>query len=43
MAASVRKSSISFGLVSVPIKVFASARYSHISFHAPRAWGTHNL
>ena len=33
MAASVWKGSISFGLVSVPIKLFASARYSHISFH----------
>ena len=33
MAASVWKGSISFGLVSVPIKLFAAARYSHISFH----------
>jgi DNA end-binding protein Ku len=33
MAASVWKGAISFGLVSVPIKLFAAARYSHISFH----------
>jgi DNA end-binding protein Ku len=33
MAAPVWKGSISFGLVSVPIKLFAAARYSHISFH----------
>jgi DNA end-binding protein Ku len=33
MAASVWKGSISFGLVSVPIELFAAARYSHISFH----------
>jgi DNA end-binding protein Ku len=33
MATSVWKGSISFGLVSVPIKLFAAARYSHISFH----------
>jgi DNA end-binding protein Ku len=33
MAASVWKGSISFGLVSVPIKLFTAARYSHISFH----------
>jgi len=33
MAASVWKGSISFGLVSVPIKLLAAARYSHISFH----------
>ncbi len=33
MAASVWKGSISFGLVSVPIKLFAAARYSHIGFH----------
>ncbi|HEY8714544.1 MAG TPA: Ku protein [Candidatus Acidoferrum sp.] len=33
MAASVWKGSISFGLVSVPIKLFAAARYTHISFH----------
>src|SRR3984893_1829317 len=33
MAASVWKGSISFGLVSVPIKLFAAARYAHISFH----------
>jgi DNA end-binding protein Ku len=33
MAASVWKGCISFGLVSVPIKLFAAARYSHISFH----------
>jgi DNA end-binding protein Ku len=33
MAASIWKGSISFGLVSVPIKLFAAARYSHISFH----------
>jgi len=33
MAASVWKGSISFGQVSVPIKLFAAARYSHISFH----------
>jgi DNA end-binding protein Ku len=33
MAASVWRGTISFGLVSVPIKLFAAARYSHISFH----------
>jgi DNA end-binding protein Ku len=33
MAASVWKGTISFGLVSVPIKLFAAARYAHISFH----------
>src|ERR1700681_778665 len=33
MAASVWKGFVSFGLVSVPIKLFAAARYSHISFH----------
>ena len=33
MGASVWKGSISFGLVSVPIRLFAAARYSHISFH----------
>jgi DNA end-binding protein Ku len=33
MAASVWKGSISFGLVSVPIKLFSAARYSHVSFH----------
>jgi DNA end-binding protein Ku len=33
MAASVWKGTVSFGLVSVPIKLFAAARYSHISFH----------
>jgi DNA end-binding protein Ku len=33
MAASAWKGSITFGLVSVPIKLFAAARYSHISFH----------
>jgi DNA end-binding protein Ku len=33
MAASVWKGSISFGLVSVPIKLLAAARYSHLSFH----------
>jgi DNA end-binding protein Ku len=33
MAASVWKGSISFGLVSVPIKLFSAARYAHISFH----------
>jgi len=32
MAASVWKGSISFGLVSVPIKLYAAARYSHVSF-----------
>jgi DNA end-binding protein Ku len=33
MAASVWKGTISFGLVSVPTKLFVAARYSHISFH----------
>jgi DNA end-binding protein Ku len=33
MAASVWKGAISFGLVSVPLKLFAAARYSHVSFH----------
>src|SRR3984893_12346370 len=33
MAASVWKGTISLGLVSVPIKLFVAARYSHISFH----------
>ena len=33
MASSIWKGSISFGLVSVPIRLFAAARYSHIAFH----------
>src|SRR3984893_15040333 len=33
MAASVWKGTISFGLVSIPIKLFVAARYSHISLH----------
>lgn len=33
MATSTWKGSISFGLVSVPIRLFAAARYSHIAFH----------
>jgi len=33
MAASVWKGTVSFGLISVPIKLFVAARYSHISFH----------
>jgi len=32
-ARSVWKGYISFGLVSVPIRLFAAARYSHIAFH----------
>jgi DNA end-binding protein Ku len=33
MAASTWKGFITFGLVSVPIRLFAAARYSHIRFH----------
>jgi DNA end-binding protein Ku len=33
MAASTWKGFITFGLISVPIRLFAAARYSHISFH----------
>lgn len=33
MPASVWKGYISFGLISVPIRLFSAARYSHISFH----------
>ncbi|MGB8028271.1 MAG: Ku protein [Terracidiphilus sp.] len=33
MAANVWKGFISFGLVSVPIRLFSAARYSHIQFH----------
>jgi len=33
MAASAWKGTVSFGLISVPIKLFVAARYSHISFH----------
>ena len=32
-ARSVWKGYISFGLVSVPIRLFVAARYSHIAFH----------
>jgi DNA end-binding protein Ku len=33
MAATVWKGFISFGLVSVPIRLFSAARYSHVQFH----------
>jgi DNA end-binding protein Ku len=33
MPTSVWKGYISFGLISVPIRLFAAARYSHIAFH----------
>jgi DNA end-binding protein Ku len=33
MPSSTWKGSISFGLVSVPIRLFSAARYSHIAFH----------
>jgi DNA end-binding protein Ku len=33
MAASTWKGFITFGLISVPVRLFAAARYSHISFH----------
>jgi DNA end-binding protein Ku len=33
MPTSAWKGNISFGLVSVPIRLFAAARYSHIAFH----------
>jgi DNA end-binding protein Ku len=33
MATSTWKGFITFGLISVPIRLFAAARYSHISFH----------
>jgi len=40
-ARSVWKGYISFGLISVPIRLFPAARYSHISFHEiHRACGT---
>src|ERR1700721_1800075 len=33
MAASTWKGFITFGLISVPIRLFVAARYSHIRFH----------
>src|ERR1700730_16541506 len=33
MPSSVWKGSISFGLISIPIRLFVAARYSHIAFH----------
>ena len=33
MPATVWKGYVSFGLISVPVRLFAAARYSHISFH----------
>ena len=33
MASSAWKGFISFGLISVPIRLYAAARYSHIAFH----------
>jgi DNA end-binding protein Ku len=33
MPTSIWKGNISFGLVSVPIRLFSAARYSHIAFH----------
>ena len=41
MPSSVWKGSISFGLISIPIRLFVAARYSHIGFHEiHRACGT---
>src|SRR5262252_4804174 len=33
MASSVWKGAISFGLISVPIKLYSAARYFHVAFH----------
>ena len=33
MPSSTWKGYISFGLISVPIKLYAAARYSHVAFH----------
>src|SRR5579872_3823764 len=33
MPSSVWKGYISFGLISVPVRLFAAARYSHVAFH----------
>ena len=33
MPATVWKGYVSFGLISVPVRLFTAARYSHISFH----------
>ncbi len=33
MASTVWKGYISFGLISIPIRLFSAARYSHVSFH----------
>jgi DNA end-binding protein Ku len=33
MASSVWKGAISFGLITVPIRLYAAARYSHVTFH----------
>src|ERR1700744_1538121 len=33
MPTSTWKGNITFGLVSVPIRLFAAARYSHVAFH----------
>jgi DNA end-binding protein Ku len=33
MAASVWKGYISFGLISVPVRLYSAARYSHVAFH----------
>src|ERR1700729_4324002 len=33
MPTSTWKGNISFGLVSVPIRLFSAARYSHVAFH----------
>jgi DNA end-binding protein Ku len=41
MARTVWRGSISFGLISVPVRLFVAARYSHIAFHEiHRACGT---
>jgi DNA end-binding protein Ku len=41
MPSSVWKGSISFGLISIPIRLFVAARYSHIVFHeVHRSCGT---
>ena len=43
MATTVWKGFISFGLVSVPVRLFSAARYSHIQFHEVHREGGHRV
>src|SRR5271155_4120204 len=43
MATTVWKGFISFGLVSVPVRLFSAARYSHIQFHEVNREGGHRV